>query len=222
MRGTGRPLAARLAAPVALALLWAQVPTAGAQTLQHDSSLPIEITADTLEVVQNERVATFTGNVDAVQGELVLSADQLRVHYRSGEQEEPAVAGDGGTIRRIEAVGNVFLTSPMETAQGEVGVYDVMGNLVTLEGSVVLTREENVIRGARLELDLASGRSRVLAAVPSAEGGEPSERVRAIFTPASGSGTGAGPSASAEGSAGGGNPGSALRPPPGPNPASAE
>ena len=32
-----------------------------------------------LEVVQDQQVATFTGNVDAVQGELVLSADQLRV-----------------------------------------------------------------------------------------------------------------------------------------------
>lgn len=186
MTGIGRIPPARLVACVALALLCAPITPAAAQMLQHDSSLPIEITADTLEVVQDQQVATFSGNVDAVQGELVLSADQLRVHYRGGGQEEPAVPGDSGTIRRIEAVGNVFLTSPMETAQGEVGVYDVVGNLVTLEGSVVLTREDNVIRGARLELDLATGRSRVLAAVPSTEGGEPPERVRAIFTPAGG------------------------------------
>lgn len=171
---------------VVLLMLLAVLPqAANAQTLQHDSNLPIEITADILEVVQEDQVATFTGNVDAVQGELVLSADQLRVHYRSGGDAAPA-AGDSGAIRRIEALGNVFLISPMETAQGEEGVYDVVGNSVTLEGSVVLTRAENVIRGARLELDLATGRSRVLAAVPSTEGGEPPERVRAIFTPRSG------------------------------------
>lgn len=183
--------AARLVPPLALALLGTQPWPAGAQSLQHDTGLPIEITADALEVLQADRVATFTGNVDAVQGELVLSADQLRVHYRSGDEpeEEAAAAQDNsGTIRRIEALGNVFLTSPQETAQGEVGVYDVAGNQVTLEGSVVLTRDDNVIRGQRLEMDLATGRSRMLAAVPSGEGGAPPERVRAIFTPAGGSG----------------------------------
>lgn len=185
-----RTLAAVLAAPLVLATCLAL--PAGAQTLRHDTTLPIEITADTLEVVQDEQVATFTGNVDAVQGDLVLSADRLLVHYRGGDQQADEAAGNGGTIRRIEALGNVLVTSPEETAQGEVGVYDVAGSLVTLEGSVVLTREEHVIRGERLEIDLTTGRSRVLAAVPSAEGGQPPERVRAIFTPSGGAG---GPSA---------------------------
>ena len=61
------------------------VPGLHAQSLQHDSSLPIEITADSLEVLQDRKVATFTGNVDAVQGDLVLSADLLRVHYGDAE-----------------------------------------------------------------------------------------------------------------------------------------
>ena len=47
-------------------------------------------------------------------------------------------------------MGNVFMSSPEETAQGEFGVYDVDGALLTLEGSVVLTRDENVVRGERL------------------------------------------------------------------------
>jgi lipopolysaccharide export system protein LptA len=153
-----------------------------AQALQHDTSLPIEITADQLEVAQQERVATFTGNVDAVQGELVLSADQLRVfYYGDGQDERPA--GTSGSIRRIEAEGNVFLSSPRETAQGKVGVYDVASNQLTLEGAVVLTQDDNVVRGERLEMDLVSGRSRMLAAVAASEGAEPAQRVRAIFTP---------------------------------------
>jgi len=149
---------------------------------RHDSDLPIEITADTLEVLRDQQIATFTGNVDAVQGDLVLSADKLRIHYR-GDDAGATAAGTGGSIRRIEAFGKVFLTSPRETAQGEVGVYDVADETITLEGSVVLTRDKNVIEGERLELDLATGRSRMLAGVPSAEGGAPPERVRAIFVP---------------------------------------
>jgi lipopolysaccharide export system protein LptA len=152
-----------------------------AQGLQHDSSLPIEITADQLEVAQNQKLATFTGNVDAVQGELVLSADRLRVYYYGQGQEAPA--GASSSIRRIEADGNVFVSSPSETAQGTAGVYDVESNQLSLDGSVVLTQDDNVIRGERLEIDLVTGESRVLAAVASNEGGEPPQRVRAIFTP---------------------------------------
>jgi lipopolysaccharide export system protein LptA len=168
----------------ALVLLAAAVTVAGSsawsQRAKHDSKLPIEITADSLEVLQNDEIATFVGNVDAVQGDLVLSSDQLRVHYRAGEEENGATAG---TIRRIEATGNVFLSSPTETAQGEFGVYDVDGALLTLEGSVVLTRDDNVVRGERLEIDLATGRSQVFAAVPSTAGGTPSQRVKAVFVP---------------------------------------
>jgi lipopolysaccharide export system protein LptA len=155
-------------------------PPAWSQGFQHDSTLPIEITADSLEVVQDEQVATFVGNVDAVQGGLVLTSDELRVHYR-GDADEPGVGA--GSIRRIEAMGNVFLSSPDETAQGEIGVYDVDGALLTLEGAVVLTREENVVRGERLEIDLATGRSQMFAAVPSTAGGTPNQRVKAVFVP---------------------------------------
>lgn len=158
------------------------MPAALAQSLQHDTGLPIEITADSLEVLQEQNIATFQGNVDAVQGDMVLSADQLRVHYRSGADGEPAPAGDS-SIRRIEAEGNVFLSSPRETAQGAVGTYDVAANRVTMEGSVVLTRDDNVIRGERLEMDLVSGRSQMFAAIPSTEGGDAAQRVRALFTP---------------------------------------
>jgi lipopolysaccharide export system protein LptA len=154
--------------------------TAWGQDFRHDSKLPIEITADSLEVMQDDEIATFVGNVDAVQGDLVLTSDQLRVHYRTSEDDTGATSG---SIRRIEATGNVFLSSPKETAQGEFGVYDVDGALLTLEGSVVLTRADNVVSGARLEIDLATGRSQMFAAVPSTAGGTPGQRVKAVFVP---------------------------------------
>jgi lipopolysaccharide export system protein LptA len=255
--GRGAGFGAALAAALGAALL---VPAAvGAQTVQHDKSLPIEITADRLDVVQPDRIATFTGNVDAVQGDMVLSADRLRVFYNGdgptaapakgdgqsaapakgdgqsaapakgdGQSAAPAkgdgqsaasgqgdgqsaasgqgdgqsaasakgdgqnaapAKGDGqsaagnGSIRRIEAEGNVFLSSPSQTAQGERGVYDVASDQVTLNGSVVLTQGDDVIRGDRLEVDLTSGHSRVLAAAPPASDGAPAKRVRALFVP---------------------------------------
>ena len=160
--------------------------TVAGQSLEHDSSLPIEISADSLEVAQEEQVATFAGNVDAVQGDLVLSADKLEVHYEGKSSGVGIAAGSSGTIRRIDAEGSVIIASPEETAEGDQGTYDVLARVVTLEGKVVLTRGANVIRGERLEMDLASGKSRIVGTETSVAGGGQAasgERVKALFTP---------------------------------------
>ena len=141
-----------------------------------DTNQPIEITADSLEVKQDENIAIFRGNVDAKQGEMHLHADQLTVHYRGGEGSEAGV----NSISRIDAVGSVFITSSRETAQGNVGVYDVENNLVTLTENVVLTRGENVIRGNRLVLNLTTGQSRVDGGIGTTGTGG---RVRSLFVP---------------------------------------
>ena len=143
----------------------------------YDTSLPIEITADALEVRQEEQIAVFTGNVDAVQGELNLRADRLVVYYRANAKESNAIS-------LIEAFGNVFLSSPTETAQGEKGVYNLDTDTIELTGGVVLTRGESVIRGDRLDMDLASGRTRVSStSVVTQQGDQGSGRVKALFVP---------------------------------------
>ncbi|MSP68415.1 MAG: lipopolysaccharide transport periplasmic protein LptA [Alphaproteobacteria bacterium] len=140
----------------------------------HDSSQPIEINADTLEVKQDERVAEFVGNVNAIQGNIVLRAEKMVVHYRQ--------AGDGrpGTFSRIDVVGDVFIATPEETAQGLRGVYDADRRTVDLFGSVVLTRGENVIRGDKLVLNLETGKSKIEGQAKGA--GNPG-RVRGYFVP---------------------------------------
>ena len=142
----------------------------------HDSRQPIEITSDTLTVEQNKQIATFAGNVDAIQGDMKLRADRLLVHYAQNGQDAAASGPENNSIRMIEAFGRVVITSPAESAQGSEGVYDVAGGTLQLSGNVVLTRGENVIRGNRLDMDLNSGLSTV-------SGGQKSERVRALFTP---------------------------------------
>jgi len=141
---------------------------------QHDASLPIEIAADTLEVRQDQNLAIFSGNVQAQQGAIRLKAEMLQVHYRP-QQGEASVQG---AISRIDAKGKVFFSSPGQTAQGDSGVYDVDKSLITMLGNVVLTRDNNVIRGNRLLLNLATGRSKVEGIVGKSGG-----RVRGLFVP---------------------------------------
>jgi lipopolysaccharide export system protein LptA len=137
---------------------------------------PIEITANELTVRQQENLAIFRGDVDAVQGDTSLKADELRVFYVSQDGNVPS--GGNNNIRRIEASGNVLLAQPDQSAAGDRGVYDVPNDKVTLTGNVVLSNPENVVRGNHLDYDLATG-----VATVSAGGGEAgrSSRVRAVF-----------------------------------------
>ncbi|MEQ1889193.1 MAG: LptA/OstA family protein [Alphaproteobacteria bacterium] len=142
--------------------------------LRHDSSQPIEITADTLDVAQSDQTAIFSGNVVAIQGELRLGSGNLRVYYRGGE----ARTAEQGAISRLDAIGSVAVSSPRETSTSEWAVYDVDKGQITMGGNVVLTRGENVLRGEQLVIDLESGQSRIVGA----QGG--GGRVKGLFVPA--------------------------------------
>ena len=52
-----------------------------------DSSAPVEITADSMEWMHEERIAVARGNADAVQGRYTLHADVLTAYSRYGKKE---------------------------------------------------------------------------------------------------------------------------------------
>ncbi len=164
-------LAALLAAPPALAQAQASQGLGA-----HDTSQPIEITADRLTVQQADGQAVFEGNVVAEQGDMALSAARLIVFYQLGDKD----AAPQQAIQRIEVEGQVKITSPTETATGDSGFYDVVGGKIVLTGNVVLTREANVIKGDRLQIDVA----RQVATMSTADPGK--GRVRALFQPSTG------------------------------------
>ncbi|MBM3558125.1 MAG: hypothetical protein FJX47_21505 [Alphaproteobacteria bacterium] len=156
---------------------------------KHDANQPIEITADNLEVHQDRHQALFTGNVQAIQGGMRLVADRLTVTYRESKARGaappppnavPGAPGSMGSIERIDAQGNVHMSSPEEAAQGDSGVYDVDRRVVTLVGRVVLTRDQNVLRGDRLVWNLETGTSRLEGGPTTGTGGG---RVKGVFVP---------------------------------------
>ncbi len=161
--------------------------TVGAQGVtgqRHDVNKPIEFSADRLQVEKEGRIASFEGHVKAIQGDLSLSADVVRVFFKPSKTGEESSEEKLAGVSRIDANGNVVLASPTETAKGDWGVYDVDRRIITLGGTVELTRGDTVILGNRLELDLETGRSRI-ESVPL--DGQP-ERVRGTFKPAPKSG----------------------------------
>jgi lipopolysaccharide export system protein LptA len=174
--------------------------------LSESSKDPIDIESDVLVVHDSQKYATFKGNVKAVQGTTTLRARELNVHYvggeslatgggkkEGGEQAAPATkvadakggagaakAEDGTQITKIEAKGDVIITSEKDqTTTSEWALYDVPGQTVTVGGNVVLTQGKNVLKGDRLVIDLKTGESRFENTGNTAAGG----RIRALFMP---------------------------------------
>ena len=115
-----------LATMVGMALALGGIAQAQEGAARLDTAEPIEILADTLEVNQEQQLAIFSGNVAATQGQILLNADRVVVHYAAG-------GGDGvQAISTIDAEGNVFFTTNFETAQGDAGLYDVENGMITL------------------------------------------------------------------------------------------
>ena len=154
-----------------------------------DSKEPIEVASDTLEVLQSEKQAIFTGNVIATQGKIKMRGATMTIFYREsspGGAEAPAAAAAADTsdalgkgIYRIEAEGNVIFTTPTEIAEGRKAVYDVDAQTITLNEDVTLTRGKNILKGTAMTYNLATGRS-VLSSAGAAPG---TGRVRGLFVP---------------------------------------
>lgn len=119
----------------------------------HNSNAPVDVTADRIEVQDRADRAIFAGNVHVVQAEMTLDTPRLTVAYSGGK------GGSNVQIQRLDAAGGVVVKSPTETAKGDFGVYDLDRKLITLIGNVQLIRQDNRINGARLVIDLDSGRA---------------------------------------------------------------
>lgn len=160
---------------------------------QRNNNEPIDISSDTLEVQQDKQLAIFRGKVDVIQGDTRLRSDELFVHYRDRNAQGAAPAGaaqraparpapqptaagpDSNSITKIEAKGNVFVSTPKERAQGDFGVYDVDKKTVTITGNVLLTSDDSTLRCARAVMYQDTGRS---TCDPAA-----GQRVRGVIIP---------------------------------------
>mgnify|MGYP001217566692 FL=1 len=138
-----------------------------------DPGKPIEVEADALEVQDDSNTATFIGNVRVVQGDIRMKADRITVFYSSAQ--------GGSRIGKIAASGNVLVSAPdNQTASGDWANYLVATRHIEMGNSVVLRQGENVIRGSRLTVDLASGHARGSGSENGGTG-----RVKGLFQPPS-------------------------------------
>ena len=169
-----------------------------------DKDQPVQIEAASLEVRDKSKMATFSGDVQVVQGDTTMKCQKLVVFYgqevgiaqkdagtaqnpppdvKPGTKPAAAPAGPKGAqnIRRIEARGGVTVITKDQNASGDLGVYDLIAKTITLTGNVVVSQGQNVIHGERVVVDTVSGNARVES--NNQGGGTTPSRVRALIQP---------------------------------------
>lgn len=120
-----------------------------------NTKLPVEVTADSLDVNQDDGTAVFSGNVLIGQGEMRLSAPRVLVVYKSDQNE----------IEKLQATGGVTLVSGEDAAEAETADYNIDTGIIEMQGSVLLVQGVNALTGDRMFVDTRAGTARVTGRV---------------------------------------------------------
>lgn len=123
---------------------------------------------DSLEYHETQQLAVARGDALAIRGDRRVRADVLTAHFGDGTQQ--------ASMERIDAVGNVLVSTPTDIVRAEKGDYDPARGIATVTGNVKITRGDTQLNGERAEVNLETGESRLLSS-PSGE------RVRGLFLP---------------------------------------
>jgi lipopolysaccharide export system protein LptA len=160
-----------------------------------------EITArDSLEYFQTRQVAVARGNAQVITTESRrINGDLLTAYFVENQapaqqSARPSSArpvatrtpppapkpGEGNKrLQRVEGFGNVIITTPVEVARGDRGVYNADTGIAMLAGTVKITRADNQLNGDFAEVNTVTGISRLL----NRPGQSGDDRVRGLFIP---------------------------------------
>lgn len=145
----------------------------------HNGNLPVEITADSMEIMQKKNLAIFKGSVQANQDNLNIRSDKMTVYYKRAKNKDQQ-----SSVSKVEIDGNVFISTPKETAQGEKGLFNVEEKIITLDGNVTLTSGKSVVNGDNLVYNLKTGESKIKSGKSDmSETSGKKGRVKGVFIP---------------------------------------
>lgn len=124
-------------------------------TILWAAPVPVDVTADKLDIQHSEGKAVFTGNVHITQGNMTLTAPQVTATYGANGE---------GDIQQMQATGGATITrtgTVPEVANGTTATYLPASQQLILTGEVQLTRGPSTLSGDKLVYDMASGNAKV-------------------------------------------------------------
>lgn len=109
---------------------------------------PIQVTADNGRFEQDAGSGLYSGNVELIQGQRKLFADEMRLFTKNGD------------LVRVEATGTPVRMEEGEglNAHAENLVYDINARTLVLTGDAYIEHQGNTFEGAKVEYSLDSKR----------------------------------------------------------------
>ncbi|MBN8827499.1 MAG: lipopolysaccharide transport periplasmic protein LptA [Sphingobacteriia bacterium] len=158
------------------------------------SNSPVSIQSDSLEFDQEKNQATFSGNVIVNQDDTEIKSNKIIVHYFKAEKDDKKPAEEAKAelsnqgfgnrkIVKIDAVGNVILTSPDKKAFADKAIYNLERKQLEMFGNVKLVQDKSELYGNRLMYDLASNKASIFGEEKHLVNHEQKKRVKAVIMP---------------------------------------
>jgi lipopolysaccharide export system protein LptA len=139
--------------PILLIACAAAAPAAAQQ--RHDSSAPIDFASQHIELQDRANRVLLSGNVRISQANMTLTSQRVTVTY-TGQ-----ITSGSPEVSRLDASGGVTVTRPDQSATSQYAVYDLNRRIITMVGGVTLRQGPNNIQGARLSINLDTGRATI-------------------------------------------------------------
>lgn len=124
-------------------------------SFKFNSSLPLEIKSDELNIEQNTGKATFSGSVMATQGNLILTAVTVVVEYALKNSRMTS------EMKKLTANKDVTIVSDTQSAVANKVVYDIISENIIMTGDVILKEGLSATSGDKLTINLNTGSRRM-------------------------------------------------------------
>ena len=131
-----------------------------------DKNNEIEISSEVMEWKRGDNIAIALGQAKAIQGNRILSAEKIVVYFNTIKDEKK--------IFKLEAYGKVKFANKEQFARGDNATYFVDNQTIIMKGNVKLQREESLMVGEELSIDLKNNTSKLIS-------GNKSGKVRAKY-----------------------------------------
>ena len=135
-------------------------------------SQPVEVEANEMEIIDADKQAIFRGQVDAVRGDQHIRSDIMTVFYADVKQADGTSKSE---VSKLDATGNVTVTTPKQVITGDWAKMDVTANTLVVGGKVKVVEGKTTLQGEKLNVDLNTNRTLMV--------GSGKVRAKASFVP---------------------------------------
>jgi lipopolysaccharide export system protein LptA len=113
--------------------------------------VPVDVEANSMEIIEANKQAIFRGAVDAVRGDQHMRSDEMVVDYADVKQPDGTMKTE---VSNLDAKGNLTITTKTQVITGDWAKMNVQANTLVVGGNVKVVQGKTVLTGEKLDVDL--------------------------------------------------------------------